>query len=78
MRIPSTNHTETITNGILSDLSLREKHIIANMDEMDVEMLEGHLSVADSLRRTFDTNRSGIWYDGVQFGEQCGYPNKQK
>jgi len=33
-------HTETITNEILTNLSLREKYIIAHMAEMDVEILE--------------------------------------
>ncbi len=37
MRNP--DHTETITNEILADLSLREKNIIANMDEHFVECL---------------------------------------
>ena len=41
MKIP--DHTETITNEILTDLSLREKNIIAHMDEMDIEFLEAIL-----------------------------------
>jgi hypothetical protein len=38
-----TDNTETITTEILTDLSLREKNIIAHMDEMDVEILEAIL-----------------------------------
>ena len=34
------DHTETIADEILADLTRREKHIIAHMDEMDVKILE--------------------------------------
>lgn len=37
------DHTDTITNEILSNFSLREKNIIAHMDEMDVEILVASL-----------------------------------
>jgi len=37
--MPSTDHNETIATEILTDLSLREKNIIAHMDEMDIEFL---------------------------------------
>jgi hypothetical protein len=33
------DHTETIANEILTDLSLRDKHIIAHMDENDIMCL---------------------------------------
>jgi hypothetical protein len=38
-----TDNTEIIATEILQDLSLREKSIIAHMDEMDVEILEAIL-----------------------------------
>ena len=37
--MPNTDHTETIATEILTDLSLREKHIIAHMDEGDIVCL---------------------------------------
>jgi len=55
--MPNTDHTETIVNEILSDLSLREKHIIAHMDEMDVGILEA------ILKRYVEDKGSHI-YDG--------------
>jgi hypothetical protein len=41
--MPDTDHTETIVNEMFSELPLREKHIIAHMDEMDVGILEAIL-----------------------------------
>ena len=37
------DHTETITNEILADLSLREKNIIAHMDNLSIEILQAIL-----------------------------------
>ncbi len=53
----SPDFTDTITAEILEDLSLREKHIIAHMDEMDVEILEA------ILKRYVEDKGSHI-YDG--------------
>jgi len=41
--MPDTDHTETIVTEMIAELSLHEKHIIANMNEMDVEILEAIL-----------------------------------
>jgi hypothetical protein len=38
------DHTETIANEILTDLSLRDKHIIAHMDENDIMCLSCRFS----------------------------------
>ena len=38
--MPNPDHTDTVTDEILSDLSLHEKNIIANMNEIDIDILE--------------------------------------
>lgn len=43
MNIPKPDFTESIVEEILEDLSLHEKSIIANMNEMDLSILQAVL-----------------------------------